>query len=65
MQYRVTVRLSNYFEKSKFFPFMNVHGRQYQGRMITWKTDSLDLYALQSSLEKCEIQWFKVALVPA
>lgn len=60
MMYRVTVRLSDYFEESKFLPFLNANGRLYRGRMITWKTDSLDLYALQRALEKCEIKWFKV-----
>lgn len=64
MEYRVTVRLSDHFEESKFFPFLNVHGREYRGRMMWWKTDNLDLYSLQRSLEKCEIQWFKVALMP-
>ena len=64
MEYRITVRLSKYFEESKFFPHLNANGRLYRDQMMTWKTDTLDLYALQCSLEKCEIQWFKVALMP-
>ena len=64
MRYRISVRLSDYFEKSEFFPFLNVHGSEYKGQMVQWKTDTLDGYALQRSLEKCEIKWFRVDLLP-
>ena len=64
MEYKVTVKLSDYFEKSKFFPHLNSNGQLYRGRTTWWKTDNLDLYSLQRSLEKCEIQWFRVELLP-
>jgi len=64
MRYRITVRLSDYFEQSNYLPMLNLHGREFRGQMFTWKWEDLDLYALQRALEKCEIQWFKVALMP-
>lgn len=62
MDYKVTVKLSDYFEKSKFLPFLNGLGKSYPGRTTWFKTDSLDFYELQRALEKCEIKWFRVEL---
>lgn len=64
MRYRVTVRLSDYFEESSFLPHLNLHGKELRGHMVCWEWDELNLYGLQRALEKCEIKWFKVALMP-